>query len=68
MNRNALTENQVAEIVAHFQREGITVEVSSFSDDHDRAGEALVLVRSSTGLVGQYDVQDDDGELSFRAV
>ena len=75
MRLNELTEKQIEKIVTSFHSalpmmfsERITVEVSSFSDDHDRAGEALVLVRSSTGIVGQYDVQNDDGELSFRAV
>ena len=66
-----LTENQITEIkcrlAANTRSLGLTVEVTEFAKDHDRAGDALVLVKSQVGLLSQHTVWEDGGELSIRS-
>ncbi len=61
-----LTAEQVAEIKQRLAGDGLTVEVTTFADEHDRSGDALVLVKSAAGLLSQHTVWDDGGEFSLR--
>ena len=61
-----MTEQQIAKIKQSLSGDGLSVEVTTFAADHERAGDALVLVSSKAGLLSQHTVWDDGGELSIR--
>jgi len=62
-----LTEKQIAEIKQRLAGDGLTIEVTDFAEDHERAGDALVLVKSPVGLLSQHTVWNDGGDLSIRS-